>query len=57
LSHLGDTHKATGAVSAAQDAWQQAMGILDDLGIVLRASRAYPDADQIRAKLLHLDKA
>jgi tetratricopeptide (TPR) repeat protein len=55
LSHLGDTHAATGAVSAARAAWQQALEVLDDLVVVLHASRGYPDADQVRAKLHRLE--
>jgi tetratricopeptide (TPR) repeat protein len=55
LSHLGDTHEAIGAVAEACDAWQQALRILDDLSLVLRASRGYPTADQIHAKLHQFD--
>jgi tetratricopeptide (TPR) repeat protein len=59
LSHLGDTHHATGDLDAARDAWQEALGILDHLGVALRAGlgAGYPDADELRAKLRHLAKA
>jgi tetratricopeptide (TPR) repeat protein len=47
LTHLGDTHHATGNLQAARDAWQQALTILDDLD--------HPDAGQVRTKLASLD--
>jgi tetratricopeptide (TPR) repeat protein len=43
LIHVGTTHHATGNLSAARDAWQHALSILDDLD--------HPDADQVRVKL------
>jgi hypothetical protein len=43
LTHLGDTHYATGTHHAAQDAWQQALTILDEL--------QHPDAERARGKL------
>ena len=46
LTHLGDTHRAAGHPHQAQDAWQQALDILDDLH--------HPDADQVRAKLSNI---
>jgi len=61
LSHLGDTHRATGDITRARDAWQQALAIVGQLGAVPGASLGtgrpylyaygYPDADEIRAKL------
>jgi DNA-binding SARP family transcriptional activator/Tfp pilus assembly protein PilF len=47
LQYLGDVHEADGDQPAARAAWQQALTILDDLDD--------PDADQVRAKLHHLD--
>jgi DNA-binding SARP family transcriptional activator/tetratricopeptide (TPR) repeat protein len=41
LDHLGDAHHAAG--SPAQDSWQRALTILDDL--------AHPDSARVRAKL------
>ncbi len=43
LIHLGDTYHATGDSTAAREAWQQALAILDDL--------QHPDADQVRTKI------
>jgi tetratricopeptide (TPR) repeat protein len=43
LTHLGDTHDATGNHRAARDSWHQAAAILAELD--------HPDADQVRAKL------
>jgi len=43
LACLGDTRQAGGDPGAARPAWQQALGILLDLG--------HPDADGIHAKL------
>jgi len=39
-------------------AWQQALNILDDLGLSLGAGQGagYPDADELRAKLANLDQ-
>jgi tetratricopeptide (TPR) repeat protein len=48
LTHLGDTRLATGDTEAARGAWRQALAIVDDLH--------HPDADQVRAKLRHLDQ-
>ena len=58
LSHLGDTHHATGDLDAARDAWQEALDILDHLGVALGAglSAGYPDPDELRVKLRHLDR-
>lgn len=41
--HLGDTLSAAGDMDAAQVAWRQAWGILENLG--------HPDAEQLRARL------
>jgi transcriptional regulator with XRE-family HTH domain len=46
LTHLGDTHCAAGDSSAARDAWQQSLDILEEI--------RHPDADQVRAKLRQL---
>jgi tetratricopeptide (TPR) repeat protein len=46
LTHLGDTQYAANTAMAARDAWGQALAILDEL--------AHSDADDVRAKLLHL---
>jgi tetratricopeptide (TPR) repeat protein len=60
LSHLGDTHYATGDITLARDAWQQARDIVGQLGAVPAAGLGvgcpygYPDADEIRAKLHRL---
>jgi DNA-binding SARP family transcriptional activator len=43
LTHLGDTHHATGDHNAASGAWRQALDILTDLD--------HADADAVRAKL------
>jgi tetratricopeptide (TPR) repeat protein len=43
LTNLGDTRHADGDQQQAQDAWQQALDILDDLH--------HPDAGHVRAKL------
>jgi hypothetical protein len=56
LDHLGDAYHAAGDRDAARDAWQQAVNILDQLGIVRAGTGpGYPDADEIRAKLHRLD--
>jgi DNA-binding SARP family transcriptional activator/tetratricopeptide (TPR) repeat protein len=47
LTHLGNTRHAAGDQQGAQDAWQQALAILDNLH--------HPDAHQVRAKLTTLD--
>ena len=47
LGNLGGVHLATGDPRAAQDAWQRALAILDELD--------HPDAEQVRAKLAGLD--
>jgi tetratricopeptide (TPR) repeat protein len=44
LTHIGDTHQATGQLEEARQALQQALAILDDLH--------HPDADQVRSRLL-----
>jgi hypothetical protein len=49
LTHLAETHHATGNPQAACGAWQQALTILDDLD--------HPNAEQVRAKLAGLDTA
>jgi tetratricopeptide (TPR) repeat protein len=43
LDRLGNTHQSVPDVKTAQDCWEKALAILDDLG--------NPDAAQIRAKL------
>lgn len=43
LTHLGDVYRAAGTIDAACNAWEEALGILDNLG--------HPDADQVRARL------
>jgi tetratricopeptide (TPR) repeat protein len=43
LTNLGDAHHAAGKLDAAREAWQEALGILDQLH--------HPDADQVRARL------
>jgi DNA-binding SARP family transcriptional activator/tetratricopeptide (TPR) repeat protein len=48
LTHLGDTHHAAGHPGAARDAWRHAQDILDELD--------HPNADEVRAKLHHLDQ-
>jgi tetratricopeptide (TPR) repeat protein len=47
LARLGQAYLARGDIDLARRVWQQAIGILDDL--------CHPDADDIRAKLGHLD--
>ena len=64
LNHLGDTYHATGDITRARDAWQQALDIVGQLGAVPGASRpygypygypdGYPKADEIDAKLHRL---
>jgi tetratricopeptide (TPR) repeat protein len=48
LTNLGDIRRAAGDRLQAQDAWQQAHDILDDL--------QHPDAAKLRAKLVSMDK-
>jgi tetratricopeptide (TPR) repeat protein len=56
LNLLGDAHHAAGDRDAARTAWQQALDILDQLGIVRAGvGPSYPDADEINAKLHRLD--
>jgi tetratricopeptide (TPR) repeat protein len=43
LTHLGDTHHATGDIQAAHGAWRQALTILEQID--------HTDAGQVRAKL------
>ena len=43
LTRLGDLHHGNGNAAAADEAWHQALAILDEL--------AHPDAAKIRAKL------
>jgi hypothetical protein len=43
LTNLGDAHEAAARPSAAREAWQQALAILDDL--------RHPSANDLRAKL------
>ena len=43
LTHLGDARHTAGDLARAQEAWRQALVILDDV--------QHPDADQVRAKL------
>jgi tetratricopeptide (TPR) repeat protein/transcriptional regulator with XRE-family HTH domain len=47
LTHLADTYRATDNVTAAGQAWRQALTILERLG--------HPDVDTIHAKLAALD--
>lgn len=58
LNHLGDVYHSTGNLRAARDTWEQALDTLVQLnlppGIGLGAG--YPDANQIRAKLSHIDR-
>ncbi|GAA2571404.1 hypothetical protein GCM10010435_52120 [Winogradskya consettensis] len=46
LIKLGETHRATGDLDAARDAWEDALAILDDIG--------RPEADAVRAGLATL---
>ena len=48
---------ATGDLEAARDAWQEALDILDRLGLGPRAGlgAAYPAPDELRVKLRYLD--
>ncbi|GAA2521249.1 hypothetical protein [Winogradskya humida] len=46
LIKLGETHRATGDLDAARDAWEDALAILDDIG--------RPEADAVRADLATL---
>jgi tetratricopeptide (TPR) repeat protein len=56
LNLLGDAYHAAGDHAAARDAWQQASDILDRLGVVgAGVGPGYPEADEIHAKLHHLD--
>jgi tetratricopeptide (TPR) repeat protein len=56
LNLLGDAHHAADNRDAARTAWQHALDILGQLGIVRAGvSPAYPDADEINAKLRRLD--
>ncbi len=57
LSHLGDTHYATGDLKAARDAWQQALDALDHLSLACGAGvgAGYPEVGEVRAKLADLD--
>lgn len=55
LSHLADTLFAAGDAAAARDAWQQALDILDRLGLRFGATRGYSDVDELRAKLKNLE--
>jgi tetratricopeptide (TPR) repeat protein len=55
LDLLGDAHHAAGDRDAARTAWQHALDILDQLGIVRAGvGPGYPDADKINAKLHRL---
>src|SRR5262249_25016192 len=48
LDLLGDVHYAAGDHNAARDAWQQALNILDRLGLVRAGiGPGFPDADEI----------
>src|SRR5206468_1689199 len=56
LTNLGNIHHAIGNPDAARDAWQQALELLDHLGLVPGVGGAgFPDADELRTKLHHLD--
>jgi hypothetical protein len=55
LDHFGDAYSAVGD-RAARDAWQQALNILDQLGVVRAGvGPGFPDADEINAKLHRLE--
>jgi hypothetical protein len=43
LTHLGDSRHASGELTQAREAWQQALAILEDI--------QHPDAAKVRAKL------
>jgi hypothetical protein len=43
LTKLGDTYNAIGDTASAQDAWGQALSLLEQLG--------HPDVEEIRARL------
>lgn len=47
LAHLGEARYAAGNLPQAQQAWGQAVSILDDL--------QHPDAGKVRAKLASAD--
>jgi tetratricopeptide (TPR) repeat protein len=47
LTHLGQAHQAAGELASAAHVWRQAIAIVDELG--------HAEADQVRAKLRHLD--
>ncbi|ALP00027.1 hypothetical protein SHL15_9108 [Streptomyces hygroscopicus subsp. limoneus] len=51
LVHLGQLHRATGALDAAQDAWQRAIAILTDAG------RHDTELDRIHTMLQDLNKS
>jgi hypothetical protein len=55
LTHLGDTHHATGNTAQARSAWQQTLDILHHLGHIPHMGTGYPDTDTIRANLRDLD--
>jgi hypothetical protein len=56
LNHLADARHAAGDRDASRAAWKQALDILDQLGVVRAGiGPGYPDADEINAKLHHLD--
>jgi tetratricopeptide (TPR) repeat protein/transcriptional regulator with XRE-family HTH domain len=48
LTHLGDVRRATGELPKAQEAWLQALAILDDL--------EHPEAAEVRARLASLGR-
>src|SRR2546421_250237 len=59
LTPVGDTHYVTGDLEAPRDAWHEALGILDRLGVVLRVrpDAGFPGADELHAKLRLLDSS
>lgn len=58
LNHLGDAYHSTGDLRAARDTWEQALDTLDQLNLApgIGLGAGYPDANQIRAKLSHVDR-
>jgi len=48
LGDLGDAYRTAGDLDAAKSVWKNALAILEELG--------HLDADQVRAKLQHLDQ-
>jgi tetratricopeptide (TPR) repeat protein len=55
LAHLGDAHLANGDHTVARDTWQQALPILEHLGVLFDSGRGYPNAHQVRTALHQLN--